>query len=61
MRRIWSSLLSVLIGLATFLLLVLISAQLGNVGVVELWVTLAVSCAGAYVAYRRLARRVRDG
>ncbi|MCY4663831.1 MAG: hypothetical protein OXC00_04110 [Acidimicrobiaceae bacterium] len=54
-------LLSVLIGLAVLLLLVLISAALGNVGVVEFWVIVAVSCAAAYVADRRLARRVRDG
>ena len=61
MRRMRNLLLSVLIGVASFLLLGLISAALGNVGVVEFWVIVAVSCAAAYVAYRRLGRRARDG
>ena len=60
-KKMWNLLLSVLIGLATFVLLALVAAQLGNVGVVEFWVMVAVSCTGAYFAHRRLSRRVQDG
>ena len=49
--------LSVVIGFAVFLVLILVGGLLGAVGVVELWIIVALSCAGAFLGYRRLTRR----
>ena len=49
--------LSIVIGYAVYLVLALLGGLLGSVGAVELWIILALSCAGAFLGYRRLTRR----